>query len=358
MAIRKSDSLLEVVQATSTNATQRIISNKKEPDVWGNVLLCDIDSKWRGSEGMGENQSVTVRMTIRAIWGSLAAKFSKLPDSHKVRAVPNPPHIPSVSRPFIDISHSDMRRWQLALACEDLAEVPRQLLMDRIRNLPRFEDHEQYIPLYVGFGVVSLIYGGLHCLAWNAPFASTQETILWRLSSVVIAASGLLVPALSSWRKYPAFRYMPQVEYIENKVDKLLLRLRVDIFGARMQKLLLWWLAERLDKKYQAMKARLDPPPAWRRALLLYAIIALRLPAYCAYVTLPVFRFLRHVISVLVMFLYVLLRLVFDIGTISFILLYFLSRGYLVVVSFINLAHLSESAYSLPSWSSYVPHIG
>lgn len=70
----------------------------------------------------------------------------------------------------------------------------------------------------------------------------------------------------------------------------------------------------------------------------------------------PIFAFFAVVIAAL--FLTVLLRFVFDLATCCFIPLYFLARGYLVVVSFINLSHLSDSAYSLPSWSRYVPHIG
>ncbi|KAH7635337.1 hypothetical protein B0T09DRAFT_328566 [Sordaria sp. MPI-SDFR-AT-0083] len=75
---------------------------------------------------------------------------------------------------------SDLRRWQLALECniDDLNNIPRNPLTDRVRNLPRFDNFGQNLPLLLGFGFVGFIYGGLHCVAWNAPFASKLERTL------------------------------------------------------------------------------------------------------------------------------------------------------------------------------------
>jgi len=36
---------------------------------------------------------------------------------------------------------------------------------------------------------------------------------------------------------------------------------------------------------------------------------------------------------------------------------YLAARVYLVVQSFLQLAHLLDSAYALPKWSQYFPHI-
>lgn len=36
------------------------------------------------------------------------------------------------------------------------------------------------------------MYGGLHLQAWNAPFVSRAEEILWRFSEVVVAYTGLI----------------------------------------------------------------------------------------------------------------------------------------------------------------------
>lgn len=54
---------------------------------------------------------------------------------------------------------------------------------------------------------------------------------------------------------------------------------------------------------------------------------------------------------------FLLLKLAFDVAVVALIILYVVARVYLVVECFINLAHLPPSAYQLPQWSRYVPHI-
>lgn len=46
-------------------------------------------------------------------------------------------------------------------------------------------------------GTSGLLYGGLHCLAWNAPFETEVEAILWRISSVMITGvAGVFAPSV------------------------------------------------------------------------------------------------------------------------------------------------------------------
>lgn len=63
-------------------------------------------------------------------------------------------------------------------------------------------------------------------------------------------------------------------------------------------------------------------------------------------------------VLLLMVFLVVVLRILYDLATGLLVVLYCLARVYLVVESFINLFHLPDSAYLLPSWSPWVPHIG
>ena len=44
-----------------------------------------------------------------------------------------------------------------------------------------------------GFIISAFLYGGLHLLAWNAPFRSRTEEWLWRSSGIFIMASGLCI---------------------------------------------------------------------------------------------------------------------------------------------------------------------
>jgi len=50
-------------------------------------------------------------------------------------------------------------------------------------------------------------------------------------------------------------------------------------------------------------------------------------------------------------------KILLDSVTLSAAALYCLARVYLVVECFINLSHLPQSVYLVPTWSQYVPHI-
>ena len=121
-----------------------------------------------------------------------------------------------------------------------------------------------------GIAVAIFIYGGLHLLAWNAPFASTAQKVLWRFSGTCVASSGIFGLAIM----------------------------------LTMRKSMLWG------------------PDTLEGILNLYTLISFPFVVLVA-------------VSALV-----------------------LARTFLVVECFLQLAHLPQSAYQLPSWSQYFPHIG
>lgn len=43
------------------------------------------------------------------------------------------------------------------------------------------------------FAVARMIYGGLHALAWNAPFPSQTQMIMWKISCVTLVATGPVI---------------------------------------------------------------------------------------------------------------------------------------------------------------------
>ncbi|THW34039.1 hypothetical protein D6D21_09758 [Aureobasidium pullulans] len=52
----------------------------------------------------------------------------------------------------------------------------------------------------ITLSVVALVYGGLHLFAWNAPFHTRIEELLWKISGIVVASIGpVLIP---TWRGY------------------------------------------------------------------------------------------------------------------------------------------------------------
>ncbi|THV67146.1 hypothetical protein D6D28_07722 [Aureobasidium pullulans] len=52
------------------------------------------------------------------------------------------------------------------------------------------------VPILPVLTIVELLYGGLHLLAWNAPFNTSTERIMWQISGIAIAIVGPLFPVL------------------------------------------------------------------------------------------------------------------------------------------------------------------
>lgn len=48
------------------------------------------------------------------------------------------------------------------------------------------------LEVWLGFAVAGVLYGGLHMLAWDAPFESRAEQILWRIAASSVTATPLL----------------------------------------------------------------------------------------------------------------------------------------------------------------------
>ena len=294
------------------------------------------NSGWGGIELLGRNKWDTTNAGSPT--GSTASLWTHLPKDFNTSISKN-----SLSHrtPRVVVRYSDITRWQLALGFthNNLQTLPKDTLTDRIPNLPRFQDYDHILPLFIGFGIVGLIYGGLHCVAWNAPFNTSIERILWRISSITIAATGVLVACLFSWTRIPPFWSGLNGLYLYDEIDDVLENMPDNKF-------LMWCTGRELHERLYDFLERnfLDPYRfSFAESLCRPILFLLILPAALLRVSTPL--------------LYVL-KIVLDILTPLFAVLYVLARIYLVVISFINLAHLPDSAYELPQWSRYVPHIG
>lgn len=102
------------------------------------------------------------------------------------------------SGPFVVVLTADCNRWLFASKMLE-SDIGFNLLVTRIRNFPRFIGIRKQWPPYVGLSFAGFIYGGLHCLAWKAPFPSDIEAMLWRISSVAITSTGVLVALVFMW---------------------------------------------------------------------------------------------------------------------------------------------------------------
>jgi hypothetical protein len=89
----------------------------------------------------------------------------------------------------ITLYGEDVRRWTLAaelLKTSQLAEeTPVDTLVRRSRNWPTIDLRPGDFDwkLLVALNISSILYGGLHALAWNADFINTAQEHMWRLAS-------------------------------------------------------------------------------------------------------------------------------------------------------------------------------
>lgn len=236
--------------------------------------------------------------------------------------------------PYVRVLHSDVRRWQISLLYDDFDTVPSNLLKDRIGNFPRFGEPGTHFGFCLGFSIFGLIYGGLHCVAWNAPFFTEIEKTLWRVSSLTITATIIPVFLVASWSLFPPFWQDPFGRITE--IHTVLQNIQANVKPEDWISLLISWVMWIIPIR---KIVRLLPQP-WEGF------------------DEDMIKGLAHVAYIFLLILFFVYKVIFDTIVILLLVIYTLTRLYLVVVCFINLAHLPDSAYLVPNWSRYVPHIG
>jgi hypothetical protein len=120
----------------------------------------------------------------------------------------------------------------------------------------------------VGFFLAGLFYGSVHLFVWNRPFRSATERLLWKVSSLTILGSGVL--------------------------------------------LTLYYCLWQVCIGYMSTGRRAACVGRWGKAAL-YAV---------------------------------------------FLLFYLFCRTFIIVECFLDVFHLPDSAFEVPQWSQYFPHIG
>lgn len=186
-------------------------------------------------------------------------------------------------------------------------------LVDRVTNFPRRRHdvnlQEQHtFKTHLGISLTGFMYGGLHMLAWDASFTSGAEAALWKLASISLACSGLLVPithaegvilnAVKPWLMMDEEdRDAEEAEHLAEKAAKM---------GRWKHGWRKWWW-----KFYK----------------------------WCFLWMIEVIRVVKVVGIVVVGCIYLGLRF------------------FIFVECLANLSHLPPSAYDVVRWSQYVPHI-
>lgn len=194
-----------------------------------------------------------------------------------------------------------------------LKRTMRNTLVDRVTNFPRRRHdstpQEQHaFKTHLGISLTGFLYGGLHMLAWDASFTSEAESALWKLASVSLACSGLLVPvAHAEGVILNAVRPWLMMDEEERDAEE----------------------AEHLAEKAARMGRWQH---GWRKWWW-------RFYKWCFLWMIEVVRVFKVVGIVLVGCVYLGLRF------------------FIFVECLANLSHLPPSAYEVVRWSQYVPHI-
>lgn len=82
-------------------------------------------------------------------------------------------------------------------------EESERIRTNRLRVQNDVVDMEGNIPIMTPLmAVAGFVFGGLHCLAWNFPFPSQTEMILWRVASIGSAITPFISLGLSIWLNY------------------------------------------------------------------------------------------------------------------------------------------------------------
>ncbi|KAK3388063.1 hypothetical protein B0T20DRAFT_457529 [Sordaria brevicollis] len=301
LKVDRSQQLLYLVQLTPSGATERVASDMRQGNEWDKIEL-------RGA-GFFERPIDDERPEGRL------SEMDRLP-------------------PYIQVLHSDVRRWQLSLLYYHFDTVPPNLLKDRIGNFPRFGEPGTRFGFCLGFSIFGFIYGGLHCVAWNAPFFTEIEKTLWRVSSLTITATIIPVFLVASWILFPPFWEDPfgRITEIHTVLQNIQANVKPEDWISVMISCVMWIIPIRKI-------VRLLPQP-WEGF------------------DQDMIKGLAHVAYIMLLILFFVYKVIFDTTVILLLIFYTLTRLYLVVVCFINLAHLPDSAYLVPNWSRYVPHIG
>jgi hypothetical protein len=175
------------------------------------------------------------------------------------------------------------------------------------------------INFYIALAAAGTVYGGLHLLAWNGPFPTRAERILWRASGFIIAVPfptlcflflALILSDLTRRMEHKWLRPLPVTRLVDILVD-VTTRLR--------------------EKAVSFIKRR------------------------CKYYPM---RLLRDVITGMEYIFGSMGNYTINSLAFSFGLMYIAARVYLIVECFINLAYLPNEAYREVEWSNLLPHFG
>lgn len=190
-----------------------------------------------------------------------------------------------------------------------LKELPPLDELSNTWRLPdRYDSESVDMFILVALAAAACFYGGLHLLAWNAPFPTKTEKALWRASGIIVAAPfpvllvGIIITSITKYILKRMSR-APHHEALPTQEKK---RKESSLGRSRHPIKLVWLVSKCIITCFGGM-------------IILVGI---------------------EVVEKII------------------ILVYVVARTYLVVECFVNLAHLPEAVFKEPEWSKVFPHFG
>lgn len=209
------------------------------------------------------------------------------------------------------------------------------LVCDRIHDFPRPAVTGikiwDYVVSTIGIAFANLLYAGLHLLAWNGPFRSKPEEILWRLSAItlclplgVLMLATVLVPLSSSLIRLINPRFRTRHGKPFSLTNTLFETDGQQSFDDNMRI---------VDSTMDMLFGRFDKEPFRPKNILIgIPMVILFIPGLALYLA-----------SFLSLFWSALYSL-------------FIGRPFVVVEGFLALPYSPPGVYLTPDWSSYWPH--
>jgi hypothetical protein len=68
---------------------------------------------------------------------------------------------------------------------------------------------EDVVTYAIMMSVIGVVFGGIHCIGWFFNFPSSDEAMLWRVSSAVLTGIAILIPLLAFLLKFSNKRWGP-----------------------------------------------------------------------------------------------------------------------------------------------------
>ncbi|KAK6003984.1 hypothetical protein QM012_008834 [Aureobasidium pullulans] len=113
-----------------------------------------------------------------------------------------------------------MHAFEFDIGADPMEDRPPRPFVDRVHDWtfrlhPRIDPHclvegndniirvlEEWgilarLPEWLAMSAAAFIYGGLHLLAWDAPFHTPIYGLLWKISGITVASLGIIPPLLS-----------------------------------------------------------------------------------------------------------------------------------------------------------------